>query len=254
MSLILDESYTENTDIMDLLRSGDRLCKLACILYPKVKCQLLSKGSEFGIHKSVFFLELCKSVGIRAQALCTLSDILFGHLIEGSYAGTLNVLRTVVALEKQARKKGWEGPKMSLKSDTPENKGNIVPIMKAPPRVHSSGKMRDAAPPKPPASESIPQETIATPTPKESPIANIVRDELPMLPATTESEAFISVSTMFEKASSAGLVATDIAKPEDLPDYPKHHHLKHPPRHLLNHLNLPRKKYHMNQGRRRLKI
>ena len=105
----------EGDEFMDVIRSGEVLCSLTTTLFPKIACSLSAKGDHFTIHKLVFFLEVCKSVGLKPSALCTLSDLIFGHWIDRSYSGCLKVLRTVVALERQARKRGFNGPALVLK-------------------------------------------------------------------------------------------------------------------------------------------
>lgn len=102
-------------DLMSLLWDGDILCRLSTALFPRVKCQLLSRGREYVIHKIIFFLEFCRTIGIRSSALFTISDLVLGIQIDITYSGVFTVLRTIVALEKQARKKGFNGPLLDLK-------------------------------------------------------------------------------------------------------------------------------------------
>ncbi|KAJ3264226.1 hypothetical protein HDU77_009065 [Chytriomyces hyalinus] len=104
------------TDLVTLLRPADPLCHLACQMFPHVQCKLLNKGPEFTIHKAVFFLELCKTVGVKPGMLFSLSDLFLGGSEDDPTRKCgLTVLRTVCALERQARRRGWEGPVMVLK-------------------------------------------------------------------------------------------------------------------------------------------
>ena len=102
-------------DLLFILRSGDIFCRLACALYKKVDCHLLGKGLEYGIHKIIFFLELCKSLHIKRSLLFQVSDLLVWPENDLNRKHALIVLRTVIALEKHARKSGWDGPSMDLK-------------------------------------------------------------------------------------------------------------------------------------------
>ncbi|KNC97797.1 uncharacterized protein SPPG_06792 [Spizellomyces punctatus DAOM BR117] len=104
-------------DIMTLLQTGDVLCHLACKLYPRTQCQLLTKGPEFTVHKIIFFLELCKTVGVKPKYLFSVADILMGVDGDPSRRAGLTVLRTVCALERQARRQGWDGPVIILKEE-----------------------------------------------------------------------------------------------------------------------------------------
>ncbi|KAJ3150125.1 hypothetical protein HK101_001990 [Irineochytrium annulatum] len=107
-------------DLVAILRSGDTLCELAVAIYPKVQCQLLQKGPEFTIHKIIFFLELCKTIGIKPSMLFSVSDLLLGGVEHDPVRkSALTVLRTVCALERQARRRGWSGPPMVLKPEGP---------------------------------------------------------------------------------------------------------------------------------------
>ncbi|KAJ3087627.1 hypothetical protein HDU96_004420, partial [Phlyctochytrium bullatum] len=109
------------SDLVQLLRSGDLLCELAVAIYPRVQCQLLSKGPEFTVHKIIFFLELCKTVGIKPSMLFSVQDLLLGGLEHDPVRkSALTVLRTVCALERQARRRGWNGPAMVLKPEGSE--------------------------------------------------------------------------------------------------------------------------------------
>ncbi|TPX71482.1 hypothetical protein SpCBS45565_g01164 [Spizellomyces sp. 'palustris'] len=109
-------------DIMTLLQTGDVLCLLACKLYPRTQCQLLTKGPEFTVHKIIFFLELAKTVGVKPKYLFSVADILMG--VDGDPTGRagLTVLRTVCALERQARRQGWDGPVIVLKEEDEEGR------------------------------------------------------------------------------------------------------------------------------------
>ncbi|KAJ3040296.1 hypothetical protein HDV00_011176 [Rhizophlyctis rosea] len=119
------------TDLLTLLSSGDILCQLSVTLFPRIQCHLLNKGPEYTIHKIIFFLELCKTVGIKGQSLCSVEDLvgggfgfvgeMYGEEGEGEggegrkeeEAG-VRVVRTVMAFERQARKRGWKGAVLSL--------------------------------------------------------------------------------------------------------------------------------------------
>ncbi|KAJ3155548.1 hypothetical protein HDU89_006514 [Geranomyces variabilis] len=109
-------------DLMTHLQSGDILCRLACELYPRTQCQLLSKGPEFTVHKVIFFLELCKTVGVKNKNIFAVADLLGSDVrVDPGRRGPLKVVRTLHALERQARRQGWEGPKLETKIEpTPE--------------------------------------------------------------------------------------------------------------------------------------
>ena len=114
-------TLNEEQSVMKALQSGDLLCMLATNLFPNVSCQLLDKGGEFSVHKIVFFLELCKTVGIKTSALFTIQDLMLGEIGDPTHRGCVTVLRTIVALEKQARKRGWTGPLLLLKESSVES-------------------------------------------------------------------------------------------------------------------------------------
>ncbi|KAI9017683.1 hypothetical protein BC832DRAFT_42575 [Gaertneriomyces semiglobifer] len=122
--------YNPNTPYLlpYLLRTGDILCELAVVLFPRTQCALLHKGPEFTVHKAVFFLELCKAVGVKQKYLFTVKDLLYPDPNAESEASmnatdpttedqspSLLLLRTLVALERQSRKSGFGGPFLSLK-------------------------------------------------------------------------------------------------------------------------------------------
>ncbi|KAJ3217172.1 hypothetical protein HDU67_008392 [Dinochytrium kinnereticum] len=112
-----------SSDLVQLLRSGDLLCELAVAIYPRVQCQLLQKGPEFTVHKIIFFLELCKTIGIKPSMLFSMQDLLLGGVEHDPVRkSALTVLRTVCALERQARRRGWNGPAMVLKPEGSEGK------------------------------------------------------------------------------------------------------------------------------------
>ncbi|KAJ1548167.1 hypothetical protein HK405_004070, partial [Cladochytrium tenue] len=118
IAAVLVLNLPAGTDLVSLVRSGDVLCQLAVAMYPKVACQLLTKGPEFTVHKVIFFLELCKTVGIKSAMLFSVSDILLGGAEDDPMRkSALTVLRTICALERQARRKGWKGPAMMLKPE-----------------------------------------------------------------------------------------------------------------------------------------
>ncbi|KAJ3031573.1 UNVERIFIED_CONTAM: hypothetical protein HDU68_002671 [Siphonaria sp. JEL0065] len=112
------QANNTTTDLVTLLRPADVLCQLAIQMFPHVQCKLLNKGAEFTIHKAVFFLELCKTVGVKPGMLFSLKDLFLGGVEDDPTRKCgLTVLRTVCALERQARRKGWDGPVMVLKVD-----------------------------------------------------------------------------------------------------------------------------------------
>ncbi|KAH9262168.1 hypothetical protein BASA82_000771 [Batrachochytrium salamandrivorans] len=123
---ILDMNIDPNKDLMSILRNGDVFCRLACALYPRVECQLLEMGPRFAIHKIVFFLELCKSLHIKRALLFTVANLLVLPTQDKGRKSALIVLRTILALEKHARKSGWSGPALSLKS--PAQEGHATPF------------------------------------------------------------------------------------------------------------------------------
>ncbi|KAJ3119479.1 hypothetical protein HK098_005404 [Nowakowskiella sp. JEL0407] len=112
---VLDQDIPATSDLLVILRSGDVLCQLCIAMYPNIQCALLSKGPEFTIHKIIFFLELCKTVGLKPQMLFSVSDLLLGPEDDPMGKSALTVLRCICFLERQARKKGWDGPVMVLK-------------------------------------------------------------------------------------------------------------------------------------------
>ncbi|KAJ3311019.1 hypothetical protein HDV04_004439 [Boothiomyces sp. JEL0838] len=116
ISNVLHISFKPNEDLLFILRSGDILCRLACTLYQRVECHLLDKSLEYGIHKIIFFLELCKSLHIKRALLFKVSDLLVWPDADPHKKSALIVLRTVIALEKHARKSGWQGPTIDLKA------------------------------------------------------------------------------------------------------------------------------------------
>ncbi|KAI8813910.1 hypothetical protein BJ742DRAFT_787864 [Cladochytrium replicatum] len=114
---VLNKDFPPDSDLVSLLRSGDLLCELCVAMYPTIQCQLLGRGSEFTVHKIIFFLELCKTVGLKPTILFTVYDLLIGPEDDPQCKSALTVLRTVCALERVARKKGWDGPALVLKSE-----------------------------------------------------------------------------------------------------------------------------------------
>jgi hypothetical protein len=112
---VLKIQFQPEQDFLFIMRSGDLLCRLACALYQNVECHLLDKGLEYGIHKIIFFLELCKSLHIKRSLLFQVSDILVWPEHDPHRKHGLIVLRTIIALEKHARKSGWDGPFIELK-------------------------------------------------------------------------------------------------------------------------------------------
>ena len=117
LGMVFNVDYPKDTNLLDIIWDGTMLCKLSTILFPRIKCQLLTKGPEYSIHKIIFFLEFCRTIGIRANALFSIADLVLGPNIDPTYTGAFTVLRTIITLEKQARKKGWLGPVLNLKRD-----------------------------------------------------------------------------------------------------------------------------------------
>ncbi|KAJ3218206.1 hypothetical protein HK099_005165 [Clydaea vesicula] len=116
------------TFLPSLLASGDILCKLAVTLYPKIECHLLNKGPEYAIHKIIFFLELCKSLGIKPSLLFSVADLILEddndiseENVSKKIKSALTVLRTICAFERQARKKGWKGTPLRIGSSSSNN-------------------------------------------------------------------------------------------------------------------------------------
>jgi hypothetical protein len=103
-------------DLIAFLRSGDVLCRLVCALYSKVKCHLLDKGQEFTLHKIIFFLELLKSLHIKRSLLFNVGDLLMWPEDDPERISGLLVIRTLLTIEKHARKTGWSGPEIELNS------------------------------------------------------------------------------------------------------------------------------------------
>jgi hypothetical protein len=116
ISVVLNIRFKPNQDFLYIMRSGDILCRLACALYQNVECHLLDKGLEFGLHKIVFFLELCKSLHIKRSLLFRIYDLLVWPEHDSHRKHALIVLRTVIALEKHARRSGWNGPPINLQT------------------------------------------------------------------------------------------------------------------------------------------
>ncbi|KAI8920297.1 hypothetical protein DFJ77DRAFT_452108 [Powellomyces hirtus] len=112
-------------DLITFLRSGDILCQLACTLYPRTQCALLAKGPEFTVHKVIFFLELCKTVGVKNKHIFAVADLLtvetdnnYENNSDIAKKPALRIIKTIAALEKQARRQGWAGPALVIKSET----------------------------------------------------------------------------------------------------------------------------------------
>ncbi|KAJ3025388.1 hypothetical protein HK097_006696, partial [Rhizophlyctis rosea] len=79
---------------------------------------------EYTIHKIIFFLELCKTVGIKGESLCSVEDLVGAGEREGKREeGGVRVVRTVMAFERQARKRGWKGGVLSLDGVVSEGGG-----------------------------------------------------------------------------------------------------------------------------------
>ncbi|KAI8903162.1 hypothetical protein EDD86DRAFT_215474 [Gorgonomyces haynaldii] len=123
MGAVLGMDLDPRADFVSIMRSGDLLCRLAVALYKKVTCHLLDKGPEYGIHKVIFFLEFCKSLHIKRSLLFTVSDLLAWPENDQHKKSGLIVLRTVLTLEKHARKSGWQGPMLNLKTTVNINLG-----------------------------------------------------------------------------------------------------------------------------------
>ena len=122
--------------ITDILGDGSILCKISVSLFPKIICNLLDRGNEYSIHKIVFFLELCKSLGVKSTLLFSISDLITrgrksdAELVTSAVA----VMKTICAMERLARKKGWKGPEILIRSESnldgnsPKNTENAIEI------------------------------------------------------------------------------------------------------------------------------
>eukprot|EP00842_Homolaphlyctis_polyrhiza_P005032 jgi/Hompol1/552/HPOL_000370-RA len=139
-------------DLMSYLRSGDIFCRLACTMYPRVECQLLDKGPKFAIHKIIFFLELCKSLHIKRALLFTVANLLVFPDDDRHRKYALVVLRTILALEKHARKTGWTGPALDLKgkmaSQAPVSSTDLMQQQIMGQRLSSMSQSYSSAPPR----------------------------------------------------------------------------------------------------------
>lgn len=168
LGLNMDPSY----DLIAFLRSGDVLCRLVCALYPKVKCQLLDKGSSYAIHKIVFFLELCKSLKIKRSLLFTIADLLVWPENDLMKKCSLSVLRTILALEKHARRSGWSGPSLGIKKNFMLNGESLVPADTSSPMPAMIGlpqqQQQRLTPPTTPPAYQQQQKPIAQPSPLQN--------------------------------------------------------------------------------------
>ncbi|KAJ3417114.1 hypothetical protein HDV05_006973 [Chytridiales sp. JEL 0842] len=136
LSSLLPNPPTPSVDLQTYLSTADPLCELAVALYPSIPCHLLSKGDEFTIHKIVFFLELCRSVGVRGNLVCRVGDlVLAGKEEDPTRKGGLAVLRCLGGLERVARGLGGgegRGRGWSLGSVESGNAGNAeAPVEEA---------------------------------------------------------------------------------------------------------------------------
>ena len=111
---VLKIRFRPDQDFLTVMRSGDILCRLTTELYQNVDCSLADKPLHFGLHKTIFFLELCKSLHIKRALLFKISDLFVWPENDLNKKHALIVLRSVVALEKHARNSGWEGPRIEF--------------------------------------------------------------------------------------------------------------------------------------------
>lgn len=114
-----DEVIEFDNTLMNALRDGKVLCKLAEKLFPQSsKCQLLDLGSEFVVHRIIFFLETCRTNGLKPSFIFSLENHFFSCRTLNRKAGT-SVLRSLYAVEKCARMKGFNGPTIdSFRTDS----------------------------------------------------------------------------------------------------------------------------------------
>lgn len=89
----------KNQTLHSLLRSGALLISLLTTLHP-IPCLLLSRHSNYAIHKIVFFLECMKGLGIKRKLLFSVSDILL-PCGEGSRE---RIISSLLALERFSRR------------------------------------------------------------------------------------------------------------------------------------------------------
>jgi hypothetical protein len=91
-------------------------------------CHLLQKSDESAVHKLVFALEVLKGYKIKRTLLFKIEDVLGLNNEEPTW-----LLKTLMAVEKHARKQGWEGPyiKPPEKEDTLDSAGTAnSPVVK----------------------------------------------------------------------------------------------------------------------------
>jgi hypothetical protein len=100
LTLDIDTSLS----ILPLLRNGQILCQLITTLYG-LQCHLLQKSDEATVHKLVFVLEVLKGYKIKRTLLFKIEHVLGLNNEEPVW-----LLKTLMAVEKHARKQGWEGP------------------------------------------------------------------------------------------------------------------------------------------------
>ncbi|KAJ3010920.1 hypothetical protein HKX48_007138 [Thoreauomyces humboldtii] len=157
----LPSSVPVDADAISLLQTGDVLCRLACTLYPRTQCQLLQKGPEFTVHKVIFFLELCKTVGVKNRHLFAVADLLVDAPLDPTRRSGLRVLKTICALERQARKQGWLGPALVLGESGVHHRSNrdSTRSFQGYPLVSDRGATSPLPPPsvaaRPPSGESL---------------------------------------------------------------------------------------------------
>lgn len=120
---VLKINFDPSIDLVALLRSGDVLCRLITQLYKNIRCHLLEKGTEAAVHKIVFFLEVLRSFHIKRSLMFQLSDILIWPQDDTHKKAGLIVLRTILTVEKHAKKFGFAGPYLNLKLNVASNLG-----------------------------------------------------------------------------------------------------------------------------------
>jgi len=174
-----------------LLADGEILCTLAIKLYPKISCHLLSKGPEFAVHRVVFFLELCKSLGIKLTLLFRIEDLIISDSPEIDdnirIKSALMVLRTLCAFERHARKKGWKGPALELDNIKASSTPTATPLEI---RKKGTKKRRDLVPYEPESSFMNARDaTKEAPSPSQRISPTKTRDSLIISSASLPLEA-----------------------------------------------------------------
>ena len=132
---VLNIRFKPNQDFLTVMRSGDILCRLATILYKNIDCSLIDKPLQYGLHKTIFFLELCKSLRIKRSLLFKISDLFVWPENDLHKKSALIVLRSIVALEKHARNSGWEGPRIEFDRNSNDMGVNNVETLRRPKKL-----------------------------------------------------------------------------------------------------------------------